>query len=149
MHLNRFTSSTQAQSPLAEHRGGNGFRAAELFTNDASVHLTKGRKFLAGEWPDDPSFGFLVHWALRREEMYDPASAPMRQRPRPSRWRILKRASSAGQIGNAAALPAESPKVFRRDKAVALRAAGISWRQIARELGVPMSTVIDSCRAKG
>ena len=26
------------------------------------------RKFLAGEWPDDPSFRFLVHWALRREE---------------------------------------------------------------------------------
>jgi len=37
-------------------------------------------------------------------------------------------------------------RVFRRDVAVALRAAGKSWRAIARELGVPMSTVIDSCR---
>src|SRR5258708_31950337 len=36
----------------------------------------KRRKFLAGEWPDDPSFRFLVHWALRREELCDPGLCP-------------------------------------------------------------------------
>ena len=29
-----------------------------------------------GEWPDDPSFRFLVHWALRREELCDPGLCP-------------------------------------------------------------------------
>lgn len=32
-------------------------------------------------------------------------------------------------------------KVFRRDRAEELRSKGVSWRQIARELGVPFSTV--------
>jgi hypothetical protein len=31
---------------------------------------------LAAEWPDDPSFRFLVHWALRREELCDPGLCP-------------------------------------------------------------------------
>jgi DNA invertase Pin-like site-specific DNA recombinase len=38
-------------------------------------------------------------------------------------------------------------RVFRRDEAVALRRAGLSWRRIAQQLDVPMSTVIDCCRA--
>jgi Homeodomain-like domain len=33
-------------------------------------------------------------------------------------------------------------RVFRRDQALRLRAEGQSWRQIARALGVPFSTVI-------
>jgi DNA invertase Pin-like site-specific DNA recombinase len=37
-------------------------------------------------------------------------------------------------------------RVFRRDEALRLRAAGMSWRKIAQLLDVPMSTVIDSCR---
>jgi DNA invertase Pin-like site-specific DNA recombinase len=37
-------------------------------------------------------------------------------------------------------------RVFRRDQARALRASGMSWRKIAGTLGIPMSTVIDSCR---
>jgi putative DNA-invertase from lambdoid prophage Rac len=37
-------------------------------------------------------------------------------------------------------------RVFRRDQARALRASGMSWRKIAGALGIPMSTVIDSCR---
>jgi putative DNA-invertase from lambdoid prophage Rac len=32
-------------------------------------------------------------------------------------------------------------KIFRRDRAAKLRADGLSWREIARELGVPPSTV--------
>jgi len=37
-------------------------------------------------------------------------------------------------------------RVFRRDVALAMRAAGKSWRDIARHLNVPMSTVIDACK---
>ncbi len=39
-------------------------------------------------------------------------------------------------------------RVFRRDEARRLRAEGYSWRKIAGMLEVPMSTVIDACRAK-
>jgi len=38
-------------------------------------------------------------------------------------------------------------RVFRRDEAVRMRAEGMSWRRIAAELGVPVTTVIESCRA--
>jgi len=37
-------------------------------------------------------------------------------------------------------------RVFRRDAALRMRTAGVSWRRIAQLLNVPMSTVIDSCR---
>jgi putative DNA-invertase from lambdoid prophage Rac len=37
-------------------------------------------------------------------------------------------------------------RVFRRDEALNLRSAGRSWRQIAEELRVPVSTVVDACR---
>lgn len=37
-------------------------------------------------------------------------------------------------------------RVFRRDEAVRLREAGHSWRAIAKQLGVPVSTVVDSYR---
>ncbi len=40
------------------------------------------------------------------------------------------------------------PRVFRRDEARRLRAEGASWREIARALHVPMSTVIDACRSE-
>jgi len=33
------------------------------------------------------------------------------------------------------------PKVFRRDRAAALRKEGVSWRKIASQLGVPQSTI--------
>jgi putative DNA-invertase from lambdoid prophage Rac len=39
-------------------------------------------------------------------------------------------------------------RVFRRDHALRLRTEGKSWRQIAAALGVPFSTVIDSCRGE-
>ena len=39
-------------------------------------------------------------------------------------------------------------RVFRRDEAQRLRAEGASWREIARKLALPMSTVIDACRSE-
>jgi DNA invertase Pin-like site-specific DNA recombinase len=38
-------------------------------------------------------------------------------------------------------------RVFRRDEALRLRAEGRSWRYVALTLDLPMSTVIDACRA--
>jgi putative DNA-invertase from lambdoid prophage Rac len=38
-------------------------------------------------------------------------------------------------------------RVFRRDEVMRLRASGQSWRAIAKQLGVPVSTVIDSSRS--
>jgi len=31
---------------------------------------------LNGEWPAQPSLRFLIHWALRREELCDPGLCP-------------------------------------------------------------------------
>ncbi|HEY4359581.1 MAG TPA: recombinase family protein [Bryobacteraceae bacterium] len=38
-------------------------------------------------------------------------------------------------------------RVFRRDEALLLREQGMSWRKVAQTLKLPMSTVIDECRA--
>src|SRR5271169_2165170 len=38
-------------------------------------------------------------------------------------------------------------RVFRRDEALRLRAEGKSWRSVAQTLNLPMSTIIDACRA--
>lgn len=37
-------------------------------------------------------------------------------------------------------------RVFRRDEAIRLRNEGLSWRVIAKRLGVPVTTVVDACR---
>ena len=37
-------------------------------------------------------------------------------------------------------------RVFRRDEALRMRHAGLSWRQIAAELRVPVTTVVEACR---
>jgi DNA invertase Pin-like site-specific DNA recombinase len=39
-------------------------------------------------------------------------------------------------------------RVFRRDEALRLRKEGKSWRAIAKELGIPVSTIIDGCTEK-
>ena len=39
-------------------------------------------------------------------------------------------------------------RIFRRDEAIKLRAAGKSWREISQTLGVPVATIIDACRTK-
>jgi len=36
-------------------------------------------------------------------------------------------------------------RVFRRDEALRLRSEGQSWRAIAKELGLPTSTIVDAC----
>ena len=38
-------------------------------------------------------------------------------------------------------------RVFRRDEVARLRESGQSWRAIAKQLGVPVSTVVDSSRS--
>lgn len=59
-----------------------------------------------------------------------------------------KRAFTAGKIGkdrhsrSGKDLPQGRPRhLFRRDRAIALRAQGKSWRYIEAELGVPQSTI--------
>src|SRR5262249_21642876 len=37
-------------------------------------------------------------------------------------------------------------RVFRGDEAMRLRGEGMSWRKIAAELGVPVTTVVEACR---
>jgi len=37
-------------------------------------------------------------------------------------------------------------RVFRRDEAIKLRGEGLSWRAIAKQMEVPVSTVVDACR---
>ena len=49
---------------------------AAIDAMDTAFAEDRERKFLAGEWPDDPSFRFLVHWALRRDELCDPGLCP-------------------------------------------------------------------------
>jgi putative DNA-invertase from lambdoid prophage Rac len=39
-------------------------------------------------------------------------------------------------------------RIFRRDEALRLRAEGMSWRNVAKTLKIPMSTVIDACRSE-
>src|SRR5271169_5939974 len=39
-------------------------------------------------------------------------------------------------------------RVFRREEAIALRKQGMSWRNVAKALEMPMSTVIDACRER-
>ena len=37
-------------------------------------------------------------------------------------------------------------RVFRRDEALRMRQAGLSWRRIAAELRVPVTTIVEACR---
>ncbi|HEX4770774.1 MAG TPA: helix-turn-helix domain-containing protein [Bryobacteraceae bacterium] len=36
-------------------------------------------------------------------------------------------------------------RIFRRDEALRLRAEGKSWRAVAKQFNVPLSTVVDAC----
>ena len=65
-----------------------------------------------------------------------------------------RRAHKAGEVGKSRHsrsgkdLPHGRPaRVFRRDRAVAMRKVGRSWREIAADLGVPPSTIRDIFRS--
>ena len=59
------------------------------------------------------------------------------------RERVVAGVKAARANGKALGRP---KRVFRRDEAVRLRAEGMSWRKIAAELGVPVTTVVEGCR---
>ncbi len=59
------------------------------------------------------------------------------------RERVLAGVRAARTNGKTLGRP---KRVFRRDEALRLRAEGMSWRAIGKELGVPFSTVVDACR---
>jgi len=61
---------------------------------------------------------------------------------------IRERVTSGIRVAQANGKRLGRPKrVFRRDVAISMREAGMSWRKIAAELEVPMATVIDACQA--
>ena len=55
----------------------------------------------------------------------------------------LAEARRQGRVGG------KRKRVFRRDEAFRLRQAGMSFRKIAKELGVPLATVADAIKAFG
>ena len=58
-----------------------------------------------------------------------------------------ERATAGIRTARGRGVPIGRPKrVFRRDEARRLRAAGLSWRKITQALDVPMATVIAACR---
>jgi DNA invertase Pin-like site-specific DNA recombinase len=93
---------------------------------------------------ESPMGRFILHLfanlaELERGMILDRVNAGIRE---------YKRATEAGRQKSKSGknLPIGRPtRVFRRDEAVRLRAEGSSWRKIARELGVPVSTVVDAC----
>ena len=40
-------------------------------------------------------------------------------------------------------------RIFRRDEVIRLRAEGVSWRDIAKALGVAVATLLDAHRTSG
>ncbi len=60
----------RADHPSGRRRQSGHRRARRL------VPGRPGREFLAGEWPERPSLRYLVHWALRRDELCDPGLCP-------------------------------------------------------------------------
>ena len=65
------------------------------------------------------------------------------------RGMIQERVTSGIRTAKANGKQLGRPKrVFRRDLAVSMREAGMSWRKIAAALEVPMATVIDACRGE-
>jgi DNA invertase Pin-like site-specific DNA recombinase len=60
---------------------------------------------------------------------------------------IRERVAAGVRAARANGKTLERPKrVFRRDEAVRLREQGVSWRKIAAESGVPVTTVVEGCR---
>lgn len=62
------------------------------------------------------------------------------------RERVIAGLEYAKSNGACSGVPIGRPKaIFRRDEAVALREAGLSWREISRKLGVGATTVRRAC----
>jgi putative DNA-invertase from lambdoid prophage Rac len=61
------------------------------------------------------------------------------------RERVVAGLRTAKADGKALGRP---KRVFRRDEALRLREDGLSWRAIAKQLGVPVMTVVDGCRTE-
>jgi putative DNA-invertase from lambdoid prophage Rac len=60
---------------------------------------------------------------------------------------IRERVTTGIRVAKANGKQLGRPKrVFRRDLALSMREAGMSWRKIADALDVPMATVIDACK---
>jgi DNA invertase Pin-like site-specific DNA recombinase len=59
------------------------------------------------------------------------------------RERVLAGVKAARANGKQVGRP---KRVFRRDEAIRLRAEGMSWRKVAAQLGVPVTTVVEGCR---
>jgi len=62
---------------------------------------------------------------------------------------IRERVPAGQRAAKAHGTPLGRPRrVFRRDEAPRPRSEGLSWRQVAQTLEIPMSTVIDACRSE-
>jgi DNA invertase Pin-like site-specific DNA recombinase len=58
----------------------------------------------------------------------------------------LEHAAGRARSKSGKNLPIGRPKViFRVDEALRMRAEGVSWRKIAKELGIPEATVRSRC----
>ena len=78
----------------------------------------------------------------------DPEHRP-RERRRIQQYLITERQAGGGRHRQHEADGKQlgRPKrMFRRDEAMRLRAAGMSWRKVAAELDVPVTTVVEACR---
>jgi len=88
---------------------------------DASFQEDRDANF-SGEWPENPSLRYLVHWALRRDELCIRACVRTRRRwpvrplpPRPTRCRadFLKPVCSSGAARSARGIELESTSAGR------------------------------------
>ena len=60
---------------------------------------------------------------------------------------IRERVTAGVRAAKAKGTPLARPRrVFRRDEALRLRQAGLSWRKMAAQLQVPVTTVVEACR---
>ena len=57
--------------------------------------------------------------------------------------RLIRARARATRSGRPVGRP---PAIFNRDEAIEARRAGLSWRQIARKLGVSATTIRRACR---
>ena len=82
---------------------------------------------------DNPMSRFLLHILAAFAEL--------------ERELIRERVTAGVRAAKARGKQVGRPKrIFRRDEVIRLRAEGVSWRDIAKNLGVPVATLIDAHR---